>query len=72
MPINRLLKDSKLPPDDIERLRQAYTFTLHSLNLVDRNDPVTEIVARKVIQIGASVHDPVEIAEETIKRLGVS
>jgi hypothetical protein len=72
MPIDRLLKDSKLPPDDIERLSQAYTFTLRSLNLVDRNDPVTEIVARKVIQIGASVHDPVEIAEETIKRLGVS
>jgi hypothetical protein len=71
MPIDRLLKESKLPPDDIERLSQAYTFTLRKLNLVDRNDPVTEIVARKIIKIGASVHDPAEIAEETIKHLGI-
>jgi hypothetical protein len=69
----RLLKDRKLLPlDYIERLSQAYAFTLRSLNLVDRNDSVTEILAHTVIQIGASVHDPIEIAEETIKRLGVS
>lgn len=72
MPINRLLKDSKLPPEDIERLDKAYTATLRSLNLVDRNDPLTEIVARKVIEIGASVHDPAEIARMALKRLRIS
>jgi len=41
MPLNRLLKDSKLPPADVERLNRAYAFTLGSLSLVDRNDPLT-------------------------------
>jgi len=72
MPLNRLLKDSKLPPADVERLNRAYAFTLGSLSLVDRNDPLTEIVARKVIEIGASVHDPAEIAERTLKGLRLS
>jgi hypothetical protein len=72
MPINRLLKDSKLAPEEIARLNKAYTFTLRSLSLVDRNDPLAEIVARKVIEIGASVHDPSEIARKAIKGLGIS
>jgi hypothetical protein len=72
MPINRLLKDSKLTPEQIERLNKAYTFTLHSLSLVDRNDPLTELVARKVIEIGATVHDPAEIAKVALKGLRIS
>jgi hypothetical protein len=67
-----LIKDSKLAPEDIERLNKAFTVTLRSLSLVDRNDPLTEIVARKVIEIGASVHDPAEIAEMAIKGLRIS
>jgi hypothetical protein len=39
MPINRLLKDSKLGPEEIERLDAAYTYTLRSLSLADRSDP---------------------------------
>ena len=72
MPIDRLLQDSKLTPRDIDRLNKAYTFTLRSLSLVDRNDPLTEIVARKVIEIGASVRDPVEIAKMALKGLRIS
>jgi hypothetical protein len=72
MPISRLLKDSKLTPQEIERLNRAYTFTLRSLNLVDRNDPLTEIVARKVIEVGATVHDPAEIAKMALKGLHIS
>ncbi len=72
MPINRLLENSKLTPEEIARLNKAYTFTLRSLSLVDRNDPLAEIIARKVIEIGASVHDPAEIAKRTIKGLRIS
>jgi hypothetical protein len=70
MPINRLLKDSKLTPEDVERLNQAFTFALRSLSLVDRNDPLTEIVARKVIEVGANLHDPKEIAAVVVKKIG--
>ena len=72
MPINRLLLCGKLEPEEIERLDRAYSFTLKSLSLVDRGDPVCEIVARKVIEIArAGTHDPEEIARLTAKQLGV-
>ena len=72
MPIKRLLASSKLTAEEIERLNRAFAFALRSLGLVDRNDPLTEIVARKVIEIGATVSDPAEIAKMAIKRLRIS
>jgi len=71
VPINRLLKDSKLSREEIERLDKAYTFTLRSLSLVDRNDPLTEVIAHRIIEIGATIHDPDEIAKIALKRLGL-
>lgn len=72
MPINRLLGDGKVTPEEVERLNRAFTFTLQSLSLVDRNDPICEIVARKVIEIDAAgTHDPREIARLAVKQLGI-
>jgi hypothetical protein len=55
----------------MERLNRAFTFALRSLSLVDRNDPVTELVAKKIIEISATVADPAELANAAIKRLGI-
>jgi hypothetical protein len=71
MPINRLLDSSKLTPEEIERLNHAFTFALRSLSLVDRNDPLTELVARNIIEVGTGILDPAEIAKAAIKRLGI-
>ena len=63
MTIRRLL--------EIVRLRIAYQKSLHALHLVDRNDPVSEIVAKKVIQIASTgVRDPAQICKIVIKQLG--
>lgn len=71
MPINRLLGEGRINPEEVERLNRAFTFTLQSLGLVDRNDPICEIVARKVIEIDAAgTHDPAEIARLAVKQLG--
>ena len=71
MPINRLLKDSKLNPDDVELLNVAFNLALHELHLVKRYDLVCDIVARKVIEIGADgTRDPQEIASRAVKRFG--
>jgi len=74
MAIRRLLKDNGLAgPEDVERLNRAYSYALRSLHLVDRNDPITEIVAKKVIEVGAKgVRDPSEISEIAVKQLGPS
>jgi hypothetical protein len=71
MPIDRLLVGSKLGPEEIKRLNAAYTYALRSLSVVDRNDPLAEFLARKIIEVGATEIDPAKISEIAIKRLGV-
>jgi hypothetical protein len=46
MPINRLAIEAAFGPDEIARLASAYEAALQLLRLVDRTDPVTEIVAK--------------------------
>jgi len=71
MPINRLFREGKIRPDDVERLNQAFSFTLSALGLVDRNDAICEIVARKIIEIDANgIHKPKEIANLAVAQLG--
>jgi len=72
MPINRMFRDGKIKPEEVERLNRAYSFTLRRLSLIDRNDPVCEIVARKIIEIDAAgTREPEEIATLAIKQLGI-
>jgi hypothetical protein len=71
MTIRRLLQHSSMPPDDIIRLRIAYQKTLHGLQLVDRNDPVSEIVAKQIIQIARTgVRGPAQICQIALKHFG--
>ena len=71
MPIDRLLQRRGVGSDDSQRLKQAFNLALCRLDLVDRNDPICEIVARKVIEIGLDdTRNPQEIAAQTIKQLG--
>jgi hypothetical protein len=71
MPISRFLSDRKLNPEQIEFLNAAFNLALQALQLVDRSDPICEIVARKVIEIGVDgVGDPQEVANAVVKQLG--
>ena len=54
MPIKRLLAGSELGPEEVEILTAAFNRALRSLGVVDRNDPLTELIARKIIEIGAT------------------
>lgn len=63
MPIRRFIKID-MESAEIDRLNVAYAKALRMLDLVDRNDPVTEIVAEKVIEVGTSgAMDPRQIAD---------
>jgi hypothetical protein len=71
MSINDLLKRRGIGPEDSERLKQAFSLAVNGLYLVDRNDPICEMVAHKVIEIGLNgTRDPQEIAALAIKQLG--
>jgi len=49
--IYRLLQKSGFGPDDTLRMSEAYELALVELGLNDRNDPLTEIVAKLIIEV---------------------
>lgn len=72
MAIDRLLRESEFGPDDVEGLTKAYEAALQLLRLVDRTDPVTDIVAKKIIAVArAGERDPAHICARAIKELGI-
>jgi hypothetical protein len=53
-------------------LNDAYERALRALYLVDRNDLLTEIVAKKVIEISLTgISDPAQISKLAVKGLGL-
>jgi hypothetical protein len=72
MAIYRLLQNSPLGPEEIAILIDAYERTLRKLGLVDRNDPITELVAKKVIEMAQrGVREAQQLSDMTMKELGV-
>jgi hypothetical protein len=61
-----------LGPEDIERLVAAYHEALRALDLKNRDDPMTRMIAKKIIEIGqTSIRDPAQISQLTIRELGL-
>jgi len=50
MPITRLLQTSTFNPDQVRELIYAYESVLDSLSLKDRADPITELIAKKIME----------------------
>ena len=71
MTIYRLLENTTFGPEEIERLVKAYEQTLRALGLIDRSDPITRIVAEKIIAVGRfGIEDPAEISKLVLNELG--
>jgi hypothetical protein len=71
MTIYKLLQNTAFEPKDIERLVAAYEQTLRALRLKDRSDPITQLVAGKIIAIGRlGIEDSEEISRLALKELG--
>ena len=57
-------------PEAIERMTAAYEHALKVLQLNDRNDPITEVVARKIIEIAeVGERDPDRLCERALAAL---
>ena len=71
MAIYRLLQNSPFGPEEISRLVFAYEESLKALGLKDRSDPITQMVAKKIIEIGQTgVRDPFQLATLAVRELG--
>ncbi len=72
MAVYRLLQNLPMGPEEIGRLADAYEQTLRALSLKDRNDPLTEMIAKKIIEIGQTgVKEPAQISKLAIKDLRI-
>ena len=49
--IYRLLQQSAFEPDDVKRMCDAYEASLVELGLADRIDPLTEIIAKYIVEV---------------------
>jgi hypothetical protein len=71
MPIKKFLKD-KHTPREVQLLNTAFEQALNLLGVVDRDDPLCDLVARKVIEVGTTgISEPREIAEVAVARIGL-
>jgi hypothetical protein len=71
MTIYRLLQNTTFGPHEIERLVTAYEETLRALGLKDRSDPITQLIAEKIITVGRlGIEDPAEISRVALEELG--
>jgi hypothetical protein len=72
MAIYRLLQNSPPGPEDISLLAIAYEEALDALDLTDRDDPITQLIAKKIIEIAQTgVRDPTQMVKLAMKELGI-
>ena len=70
MPIIRLLEHEAFGPEDISVITTAFEGALSTLGLVDRTDPLTELVAKRIIECAQTgERDPIRLRDCAIKSL---
>jgi hypothetical protein len=71
MPFRHLIQDATFDPEAIEIMSAAYNGVCKVLNLADRNDPLTALVAKKIIELASrGERDPDLICREALIALG--
>jgi hypothetical protein len=70
MAIYRLIEDGAFDPDTVALMSGAYEDTLRALNLSDRSDPITQIVAQKILElVREGERDPVRLRDRAVQSL---
>jgi hypothetical protein len=73
MAIYRLLQFSAFEPDQIANMRAAYEDALTALDLSDRQDPITELVAKRIIEAAqGGERDPDRLCEVALQDLAIA
>lgn len=71
MAIYRLIAKGSFGPEEIRSMTAAYEAALIDLGLVDRDDPITEIVATAIVTVTSmGERDPTIIKDRALNTLG--
>ena len=72
MAIHRLIAIGTFGPDEIKAMVAAYESALTDLQMIDRDDPLTELIAKSIVNATATgIRDPERIKERALNALGV-
>lgn len=72
MAIHQLLRTFSLGPEEIEQMMTAYESALAKLQLSNRTDPITTIIAQRIVEAAkAGVRDSNQLCAMAIKDLRV-
>jgi hypothetical protein len=52
MAIDKLIATGSFGPDEIEVMKSAYEAALIDVGITDRNDPITELIAKAIVTRG--------------------
>ncbi len=70
MPLIPYLKEASFDPEAIKAMTAAFEAVCEALQLANRSDPLTEIVARKVIELaGTGERDPGRLRDLALRAL---
>jgi hypothetical protein len=70
MAIYRLLRDMAFEPETVEAMCQAYENLLADLKLTDRDDPLTHVVAKRILEVARTgVWDSAAIRKRVLDTL---
>jgi len=68
MPIYRLLEREAFDPELVATMGHVFEDVLRTLDLVDREDPLTKMIANKVIELAQTgVRSPARLKELTLE-----
>ena len=72
MTVHRLIQNLAFSQDDIELLSAAYEEALRVLHISDRDDPINQVIAQRIIEgARAGVRDPHDLCKMAVKDLMV-
>ena len=70
--IYRLIANGTFGPNEIKAMAAAYERALIELKLIDRNNPLTELIAKAIVNVTATgERDPENIKVRALNALGV-
>ena len=72
MAIYRFIANGSFGPDEIKVMTEAYEGALIDLRIVNRDDPVTELIAKSIVNVPASgERDAIAVKERAVNALGI-
>ena len=72
MAIYKLIANGSFGPDEIRIMKAAYEAALIDVGVTDRDDPITDLIAKAIVNVIASgERDPKAVMERALNALGV-